>query len=71
MVRTEVVNLAIGLTGAAIELLRMAAEAASATRSADVDTLDRAIELAEDGQQRMVSAWHFLTGAKALAQATV
>jgi hypothetical protein len=71
MSRADVVNLAIELTGAAIDLMRMAAESAALARSADADTLDRGIELAEDGQQRMVSAWHFLTGAKALAEATL
>jgi hypothetical protein len=71
MARSDVVNLAIGLTGAAIDLLRMAAEMAAVAGSADADTLDRGIELAEDGQQRMVSAWQFLAGTKALAEATL
>lgn len=71
MSRADVVNMAIGLTGAAIDLMRMAAESAAVAGSPDADTLDRGIELAEDGQQRMVSAWHFLSGAKALAEVTL
>lgn len=71
MSRADVVSHAIGLTEAAIELMRMAAEDAAVAGSVDADTLDRGIELAEDGQQRMVSGWHFLTGAKALAEATL
>lgn len=71
MSRADVVKLAIGLTGATIDLMRIAAEDAAVAGSAGADTLDRGIELAEDGQQRMISAWHLLTGAKALAEVTL
>ena len=71
MACADVVSLSVDLIGAAIDLLRMAAEAAGAARSADVDALDRGIELAQDAQQRMVSAWHFLAGARALTEATL